>query len=66
MLEATGRDVPESLVVVAGPAAVPSHDSDGRYDLLLGDGLVLVGPVRLDDLVFGPIIERWYEVDLGP
>ena len=66
MLEATGRDVPVSLVVVAGPAAVPSHDPDGRYNLLLRDGLVLVGPVRLDDLVFGPIVERWYEVDLGP
>ena len=66
MLEATGRDVPVSLVVVAGPAAVPSHDPDGRYDLFLGNGLVLVGPVRLDDLVFGPIVERRHEVDLGP
>ena len=66
MLEAAGRDVPVSLVVVARPAAVPSHDPDGRHDLLLRDGLVLVGPVRLDDLVFGPIVKRWYEVDLGP
>ena len=66
MLEAPGRDVPVGLVVVAGPAAVPSHDADGRYDLLLRGGLVLVGPVRLDDLVFGPIVERWYEVDLAP